>query len=240
MPMPVKFPAEVVNLVRHGDDVVTYEFRCLAARPRYKAGQFLHLALDAYDPSGHWPESRCFTIANGFTRPGQVRLTIACKGAFTRRLIDELQVGRKVWMKAPYGDFIVRTQPECDVVLIGGGTGVTPFVAFMEDSLVQGIHGRVWLHYGARDESLLVFRSTAQQCASQLPGFHCRYYAEHGATGDTQPGRINLGQAVAQATDGRNAIYYLCGPQPMIAAFQKRLLAEFGVPEVNVRIDKWE
>ena len=46
-------------------------------------------------------------------------------------------------MKAPYGDFIVRTSQEHDVVLIAGGTGVTPFVAFMEDALVKGLQGNV-------------------------------------------------------------------------------------------------
>ena len=61
-------------------DVATYEFRCLMPRPRWKPGQFLHLALDAYDPSGHWPESRCFTMASGSLEKDHVRLTIAAKG----------------------------------------------------------------------------------------------------------------------------------------------------------------
>ena len=32
--------------------------------PRFRPGQFLHLALDAYDPSGFWPDSRVFSIAS--------------------------------------------------------------------------------------------------------------------------------------------------------------------------------
>lgn len=141
MATTVKFTAQVSRIVMHTADVVTYEFRYLDRRPRYKPGQFLHLALDPYDPSGYWPESRVFTIAKGMTDRECIRLTIAKKGAFTSRIIDELEVGRKVWMKAPYGEFIVKTDPEHETVLIAGGTGVTPFVAFMEDALVKGVAG---------------------------------------------------------------------------------------------------
>ena len=157
-------------------------------RPRWKPGQFLHLALEAYDPSGHWPESRCFTMASGSLEKEFVRLTIAAKGTFTRRILAELHPGRKVWMKAPYGDFIVRTSREHDVVLIAGGTGITPFVAFMEDSLVKGLEGNVWLHYGARSQDLLVFRDFAERCARQFPSFRVDCYAESGARVRRSPG----------------------------------------------------
>ncbi len=240
MPMPVKFMAEVTRVVQHGDGVATYEFRCISPRPRWKPGQFLHLALDPYDPSGHWPESRAFTMASGSAEKDHVRLTIAEKGGFTRRLLAELQPGRTVWMKAPYGDFIVRTSPEHDVVLIAGGTGVTPFVAFMEDGLAKGIEGNVWLHYGARREELLVFRDFARRCVEKFPSFHLECYAEIGASDGTIGGRIDLARAVALAGNGKAAVYYLCGPQEMINAFRTRLLREHGVSDENVRIDAWE
>jgi ferredoxin-NADP reductase len=240
MPMPVKFAAEVSQILRHAPDVATYEFRRLTPRPRWKPGQFLHLALDPYDPSGHWPESRCFTMASGSLEKDLVRLTIAAKGTFTRRILAELQPGRKVWMKAPYGDFIVRTSREHDVVLIAGGTGVTPFVAFMEDAMVKGLDGKVWLHYGARSPDLLVFRDFAERCARQFPSFCLKCYAETGAAAATIAGRIDLEQAVACASNGRAATYYLCGPQEMINAFRARLTGQFAVPESNVKIDAWE
>lgn len=42
-----------------------------------------------------------------------------------------------------------KTDPLWEVVLIAEGTGVAPFVVFMEDSLVKGLDGNIWLHYGA-------------------------------------------------------------------------------------------
>jgi len=124
MANPIKFQTEVSRVERHDRDVATYEFRYLDRRPRYKAGQFLHLALDAYDPAGHWPESRVFTIARGATNGDYLRLTIAAKGGFTERLHRELSPGRRVWMKGPYGDFLVVAKPGQETVLVEGGTGV--------------------------------------------------------------------------------------------------------------------
>ena len=209
----------MTKVVEHGDGVATYEFRCRTPRPRWKPGQFLHLALDPYDPSGHWPESRCFTMASGSTDRDHVRLTIAAKGRFTRRILAELQPGRIVWMKAPYGDFIVRTSLEHHVVLIAGGTGVTPFVAFMEDALAKGMDGNVWLHYGARTEELLVFRDFARRCGERFPSFRLECYAECGATGTTVPGRIDLARAVALAS---NAGRHPMGQQPRITSAARR------------------
>ena len=168
-----------------------------------------------------------------------VRLTIAAKGKFTGRILAELQPGRTVWMN-DYGDFIVRTGREHDVVLIAGGTGITPFVAFMEDALVRGLDGNVWLHYGARSQDLLVFRDFAYRCARQFPAFRWQCYAETGATDATIAGRIDLERIVACVRQGKAAAYYLCGPQEMINAFRARLTGEFAISEANVKIDAWE
>jgi ferredoxin-NADP reductase len=240
MATPIRFSVEVTRIIRHAPDVATLEFRYLDKRPRHKPGQFLHLALDPYDPAGHWPESRVFTMANGATNRELVRLTIADKGRFTHRILSEMQIGRKVAMKAPYGDFVVRTDPQCEVVLIAGGTGVTPFVAFMEDALSLGMAGNVWLHYGARTPELLVFRELADLCAAKFPKFRTRYYAESGSGDGIAAGQIDLDRVCGALAQRSDAIFYLCGPPVMIETFATRLKTRFGVAPERIRVDEWE
>ena len=76
------------------------------------------------------------------------------------------------------------------MVLIAGGTGVTPFVAFMEDALVKGLAGEVWLHYGARSRDLLVFRDLAERCAGSSRRF-TRILRRDGRRGRDVAGRID-------------------------------------------------
>lgn len=239
MASPIKFRAEVTGIERHDEGVATFEFRYLGRRPRYKPGQFLHLALDSYDNSSHWPESRAFTIAKGASDPRFLRLTIAQKGEFTSRIFKELVVGEQVWMKAPYGEFIVNCEPDNEVALIAGGTGVSPFVAFMEDALVEGIEGEVWLHYGARDAGLLAYRYLADQCAEALPGFHVRYYVESGDNENTSVGRIDLKNVCGALRHVGNATFYLCGPREMTQALSAQLSDDYRVSKAKIRVDDW-
>ena len=61
----------------------------------------------------------------------------------------ELAEGRDVWLKYPFGDFILDTRKlEEKHVLVAGGTGISPFVGLLNNSDVN--LAKVWLYYGAR------------------------------------------------------------------------------------------
>ena len=62
--MAQKLNCVVEQVIDHGERVYTLALRPERPVPRFRPGQFLHLALDPYDPSGFWPESRVFSIAS--------------------------------------------------------------------------------------------------------------------------------------------------------------------------------
>ena len=102
-----KIPCMVRAVTDHGERVYTVELEPSTAVPRFKPGQFLHLALDAYEPGGFWPESRVFSIASSPAHRDRLAITYAVKGAFTTRMERELAPGGRVWVKLPYGEFVV-------------------------------------------------------------------------------------------------------------------------------------
>ena len=109
MPNPIKTKASVASVVPHGDGVYTVSLRPEGRTPRFKAGQFLHLTLDAYDSiGGFWPESRVFSIASG-PAAEEVVIVYSVKGAHTRKLASCLRPGVPVWPKMPYGDFVIKS-----------------------------------------------------------------------------------------------------------------------------------
>jgi ferredoxin-NADP reductase len=59
-----KIPCVVRDVTDHGEHVCTVELEPAIQVPHFKPGQFLHLAIDAYDGAGFWPESRVFSIAS--------------------------------------------------------------------------------------------------------------------------------------------------------------------------------
>src|SRR5258708_859488 len=227
----------------HGAPVCTMARGLERAAPRFGAGQFLHLALDPYDPSGFWHESRVFSIASPPAQRDRVRITYAVHGGFTARMESELVEGKEIWVKMPYGDFVIESR--ADVVLFAGGTGITAFTAFLEDLAPANDHP-VTLAYGARTSRLLIYRDVVERCARRVPSLDVAYFVEDPVhDGDTNdPGAVILGRVSVDAVWPRlrrpiDATYYISGPPPMLRGIGEDLRARNISPEA-IHIDAWE
>ena len=245
---PIHFKARVSQVIRHSAEVVSLLLISEKRLPRFRPGQFIHLTLDPYDPSTHWPESRVFSPANSVADRVTVRLTISRQGRYTSRILAEAREGTEVWAKGPYGEFVVDGSHGCDrVALIAGGTGITPFCAFMESALDAGTLPvrKCFLFYGARVPELLVYRELAERCVQSLPGFQATYFLEDGAhrwdgpAGRIRAGRLDLDAIVGALGPGSTA-YYLSGPKAMVDRFRADLTGRFAVPAGRVLIDAWD
>jgi ferredoxin-NADP reductase len=245
MPVTQKLGCVVERVVAHGERVYTLALRPERLVPRFRAGQFLHLALDPYDPSGFWPESRVFSIASSPEQRDIVRITYAVHGRFTARMESDLVEGRHVWIKMPYGDFVVDGRT--DVVLFAGGTGITAFTAFLE-GLTPAEHQSVRLAYGARTYSLLIYRDVVERCARRLPSLEVTYFIEHdGETGSPAlaprlrsiPGRVSVDTVWPQLGCPFDTAYYISGPPPMLRTIGQDLRAR-NISPAAIHIDAWE
>lgn len=215
--------------------------------PTFRPGQFLHLTVEAYDPAGFWPESRVFSIASSPRDRTQLRICYAVKGRYTARMEQQLSVGSEVWIKLPYGDFVV--EGNTDVVLLAGGTGISAFTAFLE-ALEPAHASRVFLAYGARSPGLLLFSDMIFRQLERVPGFDALFFAEAGdpraeasfpAAGapGCLPGRLALDPVWAQVDQAAERTFYLSGPPLMLRALGEELRSR-GVPPERIRVDAWE
>jgi len=245
MANPARLQAEVAEVVEHASDLRSYLLRPLRRCPRFLPGQFLQLALDPYDPSRHWPESRPFSIANWPAAGEALRISVSRKGRFTGRMFDELRPGALVWLKLPYGAFAPAPRPDGACVLLAGGTGVTPFVAFLEAGpgarAGAAAEGEVQLHYGARTPALLVYREAVEACRARWPHLGLSLYVDDFA-GTPDPavrlGRIDVGEIWAGLVRPEAAVFYLAGPAAMIDA-QRAALLGLGAAPTALVTDEW-
>jgi ferredoxin-NADP reductase len=209
----------------------------------------MHLAIDEYDPAGgFWPESRVFSIASC---SGSERLTIvySVKGRYTKLMEERLKPGLEVWIKLPFGDFIIdsRILPGSDVVLVAGGTGISPFIPFLEDTFESGTSNRkIRLYYGLRNPGLFLFREVLAKCAAKGL-LDMRLYFESGSDGSESAigfraagsGRLSPEKAYEESRDLRNPVFFLSGPPVMIELFKSSLLGA-GLSRDRIQIDEWE
>lgn len=225
-----KIACAVAGVTGHGDHVYTVELDPATPVPRFRPGQFLHLALDDYQPGGFWPESRVFSVASSPLVRDRLAITYAVKGRFTARMEAELAVGRRVWVKLPYGEFVIDQSREA--VLFAGGTGVTAFTAFLQ-SLDVARAPRVLLFYGARTPDLFVYGPLVEACAREAPSLSTRLVAE------SSDGVLSVAAAWPSIEKLREPIFYLSGPPAMLTALTEQLLGR-GVTAAAIRTDAWE
>jgi len=217
-------------VIDHGEHVYTVELEPRMAVPRFRPGQFLHLALDPYESAGFWPESRVFSIASSPRELDRLSITYAVKGAFTSRMERELATGVSVWVKLPYGEFTV--DPARDAVLFAGGTGVTAFTAFLQ-SLAPDDARHVLLFYGARTQDLFVYGSLVERRAREVPSLRCSLVCE-----GTQ-GRLDVNIAWSATATLDDPAFYLSGPPQMLTTLTSQL-RDREVAQEAIRTDAWE
>ena len=233
--MSQKLACVVEQVIAHGERVYTLVLRPERRVPRFRPGQFLHLAVDAYDPTGFWPESRAFSIASAPEERDAIRLTYAVHGRFTARLEQAAVAGRQLWIKLPYGDFVVSGSRE--TALLAGGTGVTAFTAFLAS--LTAASAPVTLAYGARTPELLIYRDAVDACVRRAPSLRAIYFAEQQATAPVREGRVSVGAVWETLADPLHADFYLSGPPAMLKAIAADL-AFRGVTAEAIHIDAWE
>ncbi len=235
--MPQKLRCQVMEIQTHGEGVYSLFLKPENLTPRFRPGQFLHLALDAYTPGDFWPDSRSFSIASGPADRQLLRITYAVKGQFTARMEAELQPGRQVWIKMPFGDFTI--QDEGDLCLLAGGTGVTAFTAFLAGLTEESLQ-HVYLFYGARRPDLLIYRPQVEAAAQRCLGLRVRYFAEEDYEGtDCQPGLMDAETVLGSVPNPFSLTYYLAGPPGMIQALRAGLSGH-GLPSGQIVADAWE
>jgi len=233
-----KLACLVERAIPHGERVYTLVLKPERPAPRFRPGQFLHLALDPYDPTGFWPESRVFSIASAPHERDRLRITYAVHGGFTGRMEAEALEGRQVWIKLPYGDFVIDTS--ADVALFAGGTGVSAFTAFLEG--LPADHPRtVTLAYGARTGRLLIYRDALERCAARGAALDVLYFVERpdGTMSGARTGRVSVEAVWPALRAPRQTQFYISGPPLMLKGIAQDL-RERGVEPGAIHIDAWE
>lgn len=103
---------------------------------------------------------RLYSIASSFrAHPDEVHLTIASvryeahgrqrKGVASTFIADELSAGGTVPVYTHTNkNFRLPESPDTPIIMVGPGTGIAPFRAFIEERAVNGTKGANWLFFG--------------------------------------------------------------------------------------------
>lgn len=103
---------------------------------------------------------RLYSIASSIkAHPDEVHLTVAAvrynaygkerKGVASTYIADDLPVGEKVKVYVHQNkNFRLPADPSTPIIMVGPGTGIAPFRAFIEERAETGAGGESWLFFG--------------------------------------------------------------------------------------------
>ena len=181
----------------------------LAERFRYQPGQFLTLRIPFADD---WLP-RCYSLSSTPLLDEPLRVTVkrVRDGRASNWLCGELQEGQTLQVLPPAGVFVPRSL-DGDLLLFGGGSGITPVLSILRSALLAG-QGRILLIYANRDEQSVIFRDELRFLAEAHPE---RLQIIHWL--DALQGIPSAAQLAALAQPFIDAQAFICGPGPFMDA----------------------
>jgi len=229
MPVVKKYKSEVVSAVNLAEGIYTLELKPPGRRFKFTPGQFLHLALDEYDPSEAWPQSRCFSVQ---TSPAEqnLKITFSVKGNFTKQMAEQLKEGTEVWLKMPYGDLFTQEHKKENTVFIAGGTGLTPYLSLFTDASFSD-YSSPKLYAGFRNENYDLYKTELEKATQINPSLSIFRFFEN------KDGIIDIKKILKE--NGSEPTYFISGPPAMIKNFSE-YLKQNGVAEGHIKTDDWE
>ena len=153
---------------------------------------------------------------------GRVAMSIRKLGDFTSQ-IDEVPVGRRVYLDGPYGAFTLGNPADMHV-LVAGGVGITPMLSMLTTLADRGDRRPVVLLYGSKTWDDITFREELDglQKRLNLTVVHVLENPPEGWTGER--GFIDAGVLARHLPPpyGEHE-YFICGPGAMMDAVEKAL-----------------
>jgi ferredoxin-NADP reductase len=236
----------VARLVRETVDAVTVALEDPRGEPvHFAAGQFFTLHVPMGDGT---VEKRAYSASSSPLDAARVSVTVkrVAGGRVSTHIVESLREGTVLDVLGPSGSFTPRpaTGPR-RLVLVGGGSGITPLASIARTILSTEPDTRVVLVYGNREREDVIFHDALEGLARlRANRFTLRHVLERPPAGWTGGVGLLDGAALARELDGLGVgdelptEYFLCGPDPMMHA-ARALLAGRGVPHASIHEERF-
>jgi ferredoxin-NADP reductase len=220
---PMLVRREVRGLVtavrKQTPDSVTLTVQPSRAWPGFTAGQYVRLQVTIDGVR----RTRCYSPCGSQHASGELEFTIKEQGLVSGHLNHEIGVGSVVGLSTPDGTFTLPATRPGRVLLISGGSGVTPVLAMARTLVDEGHPGEiVFLHYSNGPADVL-YRAELAELAARHPGLRVVHAYTHAKTGGDLRGFFSPEHLEEAAPWYRDAETYVCGPKPLMDAVREQL-----------------
>jgi ferredoxin-NADP reductase len=180
---------------------------------------------------------RCYSICSSPTQAGYIEITPKqmANGYVSVFLNQKASMGSTVAVSQPSGQFYFDEQEHQRIVMIAGGSGITPFMSMLRYIDDRCLATKVTLLYFVRTRNDIIFESELNLLRAQLRRFHLVTVLSEpdplwlGASGHLTRDLIDV-----NVEDIPASTFFLCGPSGLMKAAHE-LLESMGVSPARIK-----
>ena len=244
--IPGFYDLKVKKLTRETTQAVTVFFEIpseLKETFAYKAGQYLTIDTEIKGERVRRAYSLC--TAPGIDTDPAVTIKEVEGGRMSTYMNKSLKEGDVLSVMPPNGKFVVEPHDLSPrtYILFAGGSGITPIMGISKHVLANEPNSKIFLVYANQNQDSVIFKSSLEEMEKQnkdrfkliysydkapMMWFGLKGFLTEKTVGETIKQRIGGSYA--------SAIYYICGPTPMMDIVKSGLLSS-GIPQNQVQTE---
>ncbi|HEX8627619.1 MAG TPA: FAD-binding oxidoreductase, partial [Catenuloplanes sp.] len=224
----------VAEVIRETPDAVSLVLAVppeLAGAFTYRPGQFLTVRVPH---PGTGSVARCYSLSSSpYTGP-DLKITVKRMGDghASNWICERVTPGTVLEVAPPAGRFVPASL-DIDLLLLAGGSGITPVLSILTSVLAQG-RGHVALLYANRDEPSVIFAAELRRLRERHPDRLCVVHWLDRVQG---PPTVAGLTPLLRPYLTRDA--FVCGPPPFLAV-AAQTLDRLGLPPQRLHVERFE
>jgi ferredoxin-NADP reductase len=207
--------ARVVDSIDETADTRTLVLAPGRRWPGHRAGQYVPIEIEVDGARVR----RCYSISSGGAVPGARRIAITVRrvpGGRASTALHRLRRGAVVGLGPPAGDFVLDAPVAPKLLLVGGGSGITPIMAMIRDLADrrrgETSHARdgrsVIVIHGSRNAGDAIFGAELASLAARFDWLRIHVRRDD----DVESGRLDAPGLRTLVPDLADREIFVCGP----------------------------
>lgn len=235
---------KVNDVVYETEEAVSIHFKQpLFGKIKYKSGQFLTLCIDI-----NGEEFRRAYSLNSSPKVDKTLCVTVKKidnGKVSNHIFKSIKSGDKIKVIKPTGNFTIVPDKKISrhIVLIAGGSGITPMMSMAKTILHEEPNSIVSLIYSNRQEGSIIFNEHLKEMVKDFEGrFTIRHILSQpsaewqGLRGRLDPAKLR--EIISTLPEKEEREFYICGPEGMMNV-SLQTLTNLGISEKKINLESF-
>jgi ferredoxin-NADP reductase len=207
----------------------------------YKPGQHMDIKLVNPPETDSEGDKRTFSFVSSPDEP-QLQIATRMRDTVFKRVLKSSPLNTPVELDGPFGSLLLHNDASKPAVFLAGGIGITPFMSILRNAARQKLPHKLFLFYSNRRPEDAAFLDELQKLQAEDPNYKfvgtMTEMEKSVKSWDGERGYVTAEMIKKYVGELSTPIYYIAGPQVMVAAMRK-ILNDAGLNDDNIRTEEF-